>query len=160
MDERNEFEEATSSPDAPRPSTTHSDTAGFTERGRDLTLLALAIVLVIEGAFALLTVLAGAGDRLVLTAGRFALITGMAYMAYQGFAVPRWLLVALVGFAAVVGGPLGIHLALTAGNAGQAVLVAVSMAGYATAAWLLAGSPAVRAFLRYRRRALDHDHLR
>jgi hypothetical protein len=164
MDEQHGFEEATSSPDAPSPSADGPDaastTAGFTERGRDLTLLALAIVVIIEGALALLTVFAGAGDRLVLTAGRFALITGMAYMTYQGFAVPRWLLVVLAGFAAVVGGPHGLHLAITAGSPGQAVLVAVSMTGYATAAWLLAGSPAVRAYLRYRRRALDHDRLR
>jgi hypothetical protein len=127
------------------------------ERGRDLTLLALAIVIVIEGAFALLTVLAGAGDRLVLTAGRFALITGMAYMTYQGFAVPRWVLVALVAFAGVVGGPVGIYIALTGGNVGQAVIAAVGMAGYVAAGWLLALSPAVAGFIRQRRDIRNRD---
>jgi hypothetical protein len=102
-------------------------------------------------------VLAGAGDRLVLTAGRFALITGMAYMTYQGFAVPRWVLVALVGFAGVVGGPVGIYIAVTGGNVGQAVIAAVGMAGYVAAGWLLALSPAVAGFIRQRRDIRNRD---
>jgi hypothetical protein len=127
---------------------------GSHERGRDLTLLALAIVVVIEGAFAAISVFSGPEGRLVLSLGRFALISGMSYMTWQGFAFPRWILVVLLAFA-VIGGPVAVYAALTAGRVFQAAALALSMAGYAVAAVLLALSPAVRDFLAAQRQQLD-----
>jgi hypothetical protein len=141
--------DAADTPDGERP--------GF-EKGRDLTLLALAIVVAVEGAFALYTVMAGAEGRLVLSAGRFALIAGLAYMTWQGFAFPRWILVVLVGFA-VFGGPIALRMAASEGTTLQLLLLTVSVAGYAVTGWLLAFSAPVREFLSQRRRDLDHDRV-
>jgi hypothetical protein len=124
------------------------------ERGRDLTLLALALVVTIEGLFAGLTLFAGVEGRGVLSLGRFALISGLAYMTWQGFAFPRWLLVGLAAVA-TIGGPIAVYAAVSSGNAGQAALAGFAMLGYAAAAALLVLSAAVREFVDQRRRLLD-----
>jgi uncharacterized membrane protein len=128
------------------------------ERGRDLTLLALGLIVAIEGLFAALSVAWGLEGRLVLSMGRFALISGMAYMTWQGFAFPRWLLVALVAFA-VIGGPIAVWSAMATGGVREALLPAFTMLGYAAAGALLVLSPEVRSFLAQRRRLLDHDRM-
>jgi hypothetical protein len=134
-------------PDSDTPLPQEDSAAG--ERGRDLALLALAIVVVIEGVFAALTVLADVEGRLVLSMGRFALISGLSYMTWQGFALPRWVLTVLAAFA-VIGGPVAIHAAVQAGSTALALLAAVAMLGYAAAVALLVLSADVRAFLRQR----------
>jgi hypothetical protein len=123
------------------------------ERGRDLTLLALAIVVIIEGAFAIITVSGASEGRLVLAIGRFALISGLSFMTWRGFAVPRWLLVFLTAVAAI-GGPIAVSQAMDAGSTIDMVVASVAMIGYATSALLLAFSRHVREFLQQRRALL------
>lgn len=131
-------------------------TAPATERGRDLTLLALAIVLTVEAAFLGADVLAQGSHVLVRGAGRFALMSGLAYMTWQGFLVSRWVLVVLVG-GAVVAAPWALGPALRGGVSGYALLHLAGAAGYLAAGLLLAASPAVGAFIRHRRDLRGHD---
>jgi hypothetical protein len=124
------------------------------ERGRDLTLLALALVLVNEAIFTAQIVLAQEPNVLVAQAGRFAVKAGLAYMTWQGFALPRWLLAFLAAVAAAAG-PWALRDAYAAGfGPWQAVLTA-TVVGYVAATWLLIGSRDVSAFLRHRRDLRD-----
>jgi hypothetical protein len=126
------------------------------ERGRDLTLLALALVLVNEAIFTAQIVLAQEPNVLVAQAGRFAVKAGLAYMTWQGFALPRWLLAFLAAVAAAAG-PWALRDAYAAGfGPWQAVLTA-TVVGYVAATWLLIGSRDVSAFLRHRRDLRDRD---
>jgi hypothetical protein len=123
------------------------------ERGRDLMLLALALVVVVEGSFAAYAAVRAEGT-LAAGAGRFALISGMSWMTWQGFAFSRWLLVVLAGFAAV-GAPLAIRTAVQDGGMLEAMLMGVAGLGYAAAALLLAVSHDVGEYARARRRERD-----
>jgi hypothetical protein len=137
------------------------DTAETTvnERGRDLTLLALALVLLVEAAFLVTDVLAQGQQVLVRGAGRFALLAGISWMTWQGFTVSRWILVAMLALF-VAAAPLAIGAALSAGGStGMLVLTAAGAAGYLAAGLLLAGSRDVAAFLRQRRVLRGSDAL-
>jgi hypothetical protein len=126
---------------------------GFTERGRDLTLLALMLILAVEAAFLLLDL--AQGGELVRGAGRFALLAGLSYMTWQGFQFSRWVLVALVG-AAVAFAPWAVADAFRAGLTAGAVHAA-GAAAYLAGGLLLSFSRDVSSFLRHRRdlRGLD-----
>jgi hypothetical protein len=130
---------------------------GFTERGRDLTLLALGVFVAVEAAF-LVThmILLNSMAALVLGAGRFAFISAMAYMAGQGFPIPRWLLVVLAAVWVLVA-PAGVHSALSEGLVVLALVNGAGALGYAVAGVLLAGSRDVGAFLRHRRALRNAD---
>jgi 4-amino-4-deoxy-L-arabinose transferase-like glycosyltransferase len=128
-----------------------------TELGRDLTLLALGLVMVVEGVFLTVDVVAQGQSVLVRGAGRFALMAGLCYMTWQGFAVSRWVLVVLIA-AAVAAAPVVLGAALREGHA-VALLHAGGAAGYLVAGVLLAGSGKVAAFLRHRRALRNVDTL-
>jgi hypothetical protein len=130
--------------------------AGVTERGHDLTLLALGLFVAVEGAFLVTDVMLQGTTVLVRGAGRFALIAGMSYMTWQGFAVSRWLLVVLAA-AAVLAAPVVLRAAFSEGPVSLAVLHAAGAAGYAVSGVLLAGSREVAAFLRHRRDLRNAD---
>lgn len=126
---------------------------GFPERGRDLTLLALMLILAVEAAFLLLDL--AQGGQLVRGAGRFALLSGLSYMTWQGFYFSRWVLVALVG-AAVLFAPWAVAGAFQAGFAAGAVH-AGGAAGYLAGGLLLSASRDVSGFLRHRRDLRGRD---
>jgi hypothetical protein len=128
-----------------------------TELGRDLTLLALGLVMLVEGVFLTVDVVAQGQSVLVRGAGRFALMAGLCYMTWQGFAVSRWVLVVLIA-AAVAAAPLVLGAAFREGPA-LALLHAGGAAGYLVAGVLLAGSGKVAAFLRHRRALRNADTL-
>lgn len=128
------------------------------ERGRDLTLLALAIVLAVEAAFLAADVLAQGSHVLVRGAGRFALMAGLAYMTWQGFFMARWVLVLLIA-APVIAAPWIIGPILSDGAAGSVVLHTAGAAGYLVAGLLLAVYPDVASFLRHRRDLRERDAL-
>ena len=119
---------------------------GFPERGRDLTLLALTLVLAVEGTFLLLDLVQG--GQLVRGAGRFALLSGLSYMTWQGFQFSRWVLVALVG-AAIAFAPWALADAFQAGFTAGAVH-AGGAAGDLAGGLLLSFSRDVSSFLRHR----------
>jgi hypothetical protein len=121
--------------------------SGFTERGRDLTLLALMLILAVEAAFLLLDL--AQGGELVRGAGRFALMAGLSYMTWQGFYFSRWVLVALVG-AAVLFAPWAVAAAFQAGFTAGAVHAA-GAAGYLAGGVLLSVFGDVSAFIGHRR---------
>jgi hypothetical protein len=129
---------------------------GVTERGRDLTLLALGLFALVEGAFLVTDVALQGMPVLVRGAGRFALIAGMSYMTWQGFAIPRWVLVVLAA-AAVLAAPVVLRDAFSTGPFSLALLHAAGAAGYAVSGVLLAGSREVAAFLRHRRELRNAD---
>jgi hypothetical protein len=126
------------------------------ERGRDLTLLALAIVIVNEAVFTGYIVLAQDQHVLVAQAGRFALKAGLAYLTWQGFMISRWVLVLLVA-AAIVAGPWALADAFAAGVTASALILTLTVIGYVVAGWLLAFSPAVAGFIRQRRDLRNRD---
>jgi hypothetical protein len=126
------------------------------ERGRDLTLLALTLVLAVEAAFLASDVATHGSQVLVRGAGRFALIAGLSYMTWQGFVVSRWVLVALVG-AAVLFAPWALSGAFEGGVSAGAVLHIAGAAGYLVAALLLSVSGDVSAFIRHRRELRGSD---
>jgi hypothetical protein len=137
-----------------------SDTGApaFAERGRDLLLLALALIMVIEGLFAAVTI-AGGHPAPVANIGRFALLAGLSYMTWQGFPVSRWILVLLAGVAALAG-PWQVLEAISGGRPVWAAVLACTVAGYAAACWLLAAHRDVADYLAYRRHVRNTDMLR
>jgi hypothetical protein len=128
------------------------------ERGRDLTLLALAIVVVNEAVFTGF-VLAEEPQALVAQAGRFALKAGLAWLTWQGFTVSRWILVVLVG-AAIVAAPWALADAYGGGLSVTAVVITATVAAYVAAGWLLAFTPAVGRYIRYRGELRNRDVFR
>jgi hypothetical protein len=142
--------------DAPAPGSVGAP-APPTELGRDLTLLALGLVMMVEGMFLTVDVVAHGQSVLVRGAGRFALMAGLCYMTWQGFAVSRWVLVVLIA-AAVAAAPMVLGAALREGPA-FVLLHAGGAAGYLVAGVLLAGSGKVAGFLRHRRALRDADTL-
>lgn len=134
------------------------DPAPVSENGRDLTLLALALVMAVEAAFLAADVVAQGTGVLVRGAGRFALMAGLAYMTWQGFVVSRWVLVALIA-AAVVTAPWVIAETLQGGVSAWALLHVAGAAGYLAAGLLLAGSRPVATFIRHRRDVRARDTL-
>jgi hypothetical protein len=126
------------------------------ELARDLTLLALAIVIVNEAIFTAHIVFAQEEHVLVAQAGRFAVRAGLAYMTWQGFAWSRWVLAILVAVPAVAG-PWQLASAYADGVTPFALLLTATVIGYFAATWLLVGSRRVGAFLRYRRQLRDME---
>jgi hypothetical protein len=133
----------------------HADPAGPPERGRDLLLLALALVIANEAIFTFYVI---AEDSAALTAqmGRFALKSGMAYLTWQGFGLSRWILVFLVA-AAVVAGPFALADAWQSGAPAFAVILTATFVAYIAAGWLLALSPDVSRFIAHRRREREQS---
>jgi hypothetical protein len=126
------------------------------EQGRDLTLLALALVLINEGMYIAWAVFAEQ-IGFVAQAGRFTMLAAMCYMTWQGFTLSRWILILLV-CAAILAAPLALSQALGS-SPFVAVLVVIGAAGYVVAAWLLIRSQPVAAFLRHRRDLRDSEIL-
>lgn len=127
------------------------------EHGRDLTLLALGIIVVNEVAFTAQIVATGADNVLVAQAGRLAIKAGLAYMTWQGFVWPRWMLVFLAGVAALTGPWALADAYRDAGATAWTIIMTAIVAGYFVATWLLAGSRPVSAFLRHRRALRDAE---
>jgi hypothetical protein len=128
------------------------------ERGRDLTLLGLGLVIVNEAIFTAFVV-AQDHDSLVAQIGRFALKAGLAWLTWQGFALSRWILVALVA-AAIVAAPWALSDAFREASFGFALLLSVTVVAYVVAGWLLALSPAVSRFVRQRGEQRNRDVFR
>lgn len=128
------------------------------EKGRDLTLLALAIIIINEAIFTGYVVTQDQ-DALVAQAGRFALKAGMAWLTWQGFTLSRWILVVLVA-AAIVAAPWALIDAWRAGTFGFAAVMTATVAGYLVAGWLLAFSADVGRFIRQRAEARQRDVFR
>jgi hypothetical protein len=145
-------------PADPAPASELREDAPPTERGRDLTLLALGLVMAVEGTFLVADVLAQGQHVLVRGAGRFALMAGLCYMTWQGFALSRWILVILVA-AAVAAAPWVLGAAFREGPASLALLHSAGAVAYLIAGVLLAGSGAVATFLRHRRVLRGRDTL-
>jgi hypothetical protein len=140
------------------PAPPRRDPAPPTERGRDLALLALGLVMTVEAIFLVADVLAQGQHVLVRGAGRFALMAGLAYMTWQGFMLSRWILVVLVA-AAVAAAPWVLGTAFREGPAHLALLHAAGAAAYLAAGVLLAGARDVAAFLHHRRALRGSDTL-
>jgi hypothetical protein len=130
----------------------------FAERGRDLLLLALGLVMLIEGLFAGVTI-AGGHPAPVANVGRFALLAGMSYMTWQGFPVSRWILVVLAGVAALAG-PSQVLQAVSGGRPLWAAVLAATVVGYAAASWLLAANRDVADYIEHRRYLRNTDLLK
>jgi hypothetical protein len=128
------------------------------ERGRDLTLLALALIVINEGIFTAF-VIAQDQDAIVAQAGRFALKAGLAWLTWQGFVISRWVLVLLVG-AALLAAPWALRDAFAGGISPFALVLTATVAAYAAAGWLLAFSPHVSAFIRQRAVLRNRDVLK
>jgi drug/metabolite transporter (DMT)-like permease len=128
------------------------------ERGRDLALLALGIIIINEAIFTAY-VLAQDRDALVAQAGRFALKAGMAYLTWQGFALSRWILVVLVA-AAIIAAPWALADAYARGPLSFALILTATVAGYLVAGWLLALSADVSRFVRDRAELRNRDVFR
>lgn len=128
------------------------------ERGRDLTLLALGLVIINEAVFTAYVV-AQQPEALVAQAGRFALKAGMAWLTWQGFALSRWILVVLVG-AALIAAPWALADAWSAGIDTYALVLAASVAAYGVAGWLLALSPDVARYVKQRAELRNRDVFR
>jgi hypothetical protein len=128
------------------------------ERGRDLTLLALGLVIVNEAVFTAFVV-AQDHDALVAQVGRFALKAGLAWLAWQGFALSRWILVALVA-AAILAAPWALRDAFRDASPGFALLLSATVVAYVVAGWLLALSPDVSRFVRQRSEQRNRDVFR
>ncbi|CAN5641765.1 hypothetical protein BH23GEM9_BH23GEM9_06790 [soil metagenome] len=125
------------------------------ERGRDLTLLALGLVIVNEAIFTAYVV-AQDQHALVAQMGRFALKAGLAYLTWQGFSLSRWVLVVLVG-AAIIAAPWALADAYREGPPLFALILSLTVAAYVVSGWLLALSPAVARFIRHRARLRNRD---
>ncbi|HSJ23324.1 MAG TPA: hypothetical protein VK929_01485 [Longimicrobiales bacterium] len=148
----------------PRPDAAGHDEPGaeelalFSERGRDLLLLALALVLANEALFAGVTI-AGGHPAPVANVGRFTMLAAMSYMTWQGFSISRWILVILAAVAAIVG-PAQVLESLSAGRPLWAAVLALTGAGYALSFFLLAFQGDVARFIRHRRLLRDRDVMR
>jgi hypothetical protein len=127
----------------------------FSERGRDLLLLALALVLMNEALFAGVAV-AGGHPAPVANLGRFTMLAAMSYMTWQGFSISRWILVILAAVAALVG-PSQILEAFAGGRPFWGLLLALTAAGYALAFYLLAFQGDVGRFIRHRHLLRERD---
>lgn len=129
----------------------------FTERGRDLLLLALALVIINEAIFTFYVI---AEDSAALTAqmGRFALKAGMAYMTWQGYAISRWILAFLVG-AAIVAGPFALSDAFRSGNMIFTAILTATFVAYVASGWLLVFARDVADFITHRRYLREQEWL-
>jgi hypothetical protein len=154
MEDPVDREQSTDRPDPPASGPDRPSDPG--ELARDLTLLALAIVIVNEAIFTAQIVFAQEEHVLVAQAGRFAVRAGLAYMTWQGFTWSRWVLAILVAVPAVAG-PWQLASAYADGVTPYALLITATVIGYFAATWLLVGSRRVGAFLRYRRELRDAD---
>jgi hypothetical protein len=134
----------------------HAD-GRFTEKGRDLLLLALALVMATEALFAAVTI-AGGHPAPVANIGRFALLSGMSYMTWQGFPISRWILVLLTGVAALAG-PAQVLQAVQAGSIRWALVLGATVVGYALSCYLLAANRDVAGYIVHRRHLRDRDML-
>lgn len=137
---------------------TAEELALFSERGRDLLLLALALLLFNEALFAGVAI-TGGHPAPVANVGRFTMLAAMSYMTWQGFSISRWVLVILAVVAALVG-PTQVVEALSGGRTLWAGVLALTAAGYALAFFLLAFQRDVSAFIRHRRLLRDRDVMR
>jgi hypothetical protein len=130
----------------------------FTERGRDLLLLALGIVLLNEAIFAAVAIARG-HPAPVANLGRFTMLAAMSWMTWQGFAFSRWVLVILVA-AAVLTGPGQLLHAWREETPLWAALLTLTVAGYILAGWLLAFDAGVSRAIRHRRILRERDVFR
>jgi hypothetical protein len=130
--------------------------APLPERARDLTLLALGIIVINEAVLTAQIVVSGEENVLVAQAGRLAVKAGLAYMTWQGFGWPRWMLALLAAVAALTG-PWALAHAWRDGATPWSLLLTVIVAGYFVATWLLVGSRTVSRFLAHRRELRDRE---
>jgi hypothetical protein len=136
----------------------HEDLVLFSERGRDLLLLALGLILINEAIFAGVAV-AGGHPAPVANLGRFTMLAAMSYMTWQGFSISRWILVILAVVAALVG-PAQVIEAFSGGRPLWGLVLSLAAAGYALSFYLLAFQGHVARFIVHRRLLRDRDMMR